>query len=224
MAPSESSSGIHSAEERDIEVIIRPHVTYRNISKFPPSTIQEETNNRCTNMRMSSFCAEGSLNSATLPLQRSNADERVDYSQHCSTMPLTTISYKQNDKQIKNTIYATSAQCMSKTQSTFSKVSSFKAPLYANSGLAMSGHKQRLYDPNLHARTIISPHPQINHTILSNGVRYSNPNILRRNSVFKSAGAQNSLTNSTIHEDRDSANYSMVSDQESIYVTANSLY
>ncbi|KAL9698261.1 hypothetical protein quinque_001702 [Culex quinquefasciatus] len=84
-APSEASSGIHSGEERD-EVVIRPRSgPYKSIIKPPPPAIQEEPFGRSTNMKMSSFNKDGS--SATLPLTRGSSDVRMDYPQ-CSTMPL----------------------------------------------------------------------------------------------------------------------------------------
>uniref|UniRef100_A0AAG5CZ11 Protein tincar n=1 Tax=Anopheles atroparvus TaxID=41427 RepID=A0AAG5CZ11_ANOAO len=87
-APSETSSGVHSGEERD-EVVIRPRSgPFKSIIKAaPPPAIQEEPFGRSTNMKMSSFNKDGT--SATLPLTRGSTDmhHRPDYPQ-CSTMPL----------------------------------------------------------------------------------------------------------------------------------------
>lgn len=237
-APSESSSGVHSAEEREIEVVIRPRLASKPLAKLPPPAIQEEPYGRCTNMRMSSFAGGGlNSNSATLPLQRSQGDQKFDYSQHCNTMPLPVNNYNHYEQEKQSNVYATSAQCMSQTQNTSCNVSSFKTPLYANSGVAMSGHKiSQTHDQDQQARPPIPPPSQVTHTTLPNGARYSNPNILRRhpfikapdslysNQTFSKIGYESSLANSTIHEDRDSANYSMISDQESLYATANSLH
>lgn len=87
---SESSSGIHSGEERENEVSIRPRAFTKSIVKLQPPSIQEEPYDRCTNMQMSSFITNsiGTNASSTLPLQRSFIDHQMDYSQHCSTMPL----------------------------------------------------------------------------------------------------------------------------------------
>lgn len=91
---------------------------------------------------------------------------------------------------------------------------------YANAAVAMGGQQQQP------------------HTTLPNGVRYSNPHFLRRlPHVTKAAespyghlgyGAGHHAfaklpheTHPTIPEDRDSANYSMASDQDcGLYVTA----
>ncbi|XP_058447592.1 protein tincar [Malaya genurostris] len=84
-APSETSSGVHSGEERD-EVVIRPRSgPYKSIIKPPPPAIQEEPFGRTTNMKMSSFSKDAS--SATLPLTRGSTDNHQSYPQ-CSTMPL----------------------------------------------------------------------------------------------------------------------------------------
>ncbi|KAI8121868.1 Protein tincar [Lucilia cuprina] len=235
-APSESSSGVHSAEEREIEVVIRPRVVCKPLLKQPQPVIQEEPYGRCTNMRMSSFSTGSSTNSATLPLQRSHTDQKIDYSQHCSTMPLPLNSHN-HYQQAQSAVYATSAHSMFQTQNTVTNVSSFKTPLYANSGVAMSGHKpNQTYDRVEQTRPPIPSPPHVTHTTLPNGARYSNPNILRRHPYIKGAdplyshqtfskiGYESSLVNSTIHEDRDSANYSMISDQESLYATANALH
>lgn len=181
---------------------------------------------------MSSFAGGCNANSATLPMQRSNADLKLDYSQHCSTMPMPINNHNICQQKTQSAVYATSIHCMTHTKSTASNLSSFKTPLYANLGIAMLGHKQtQLHDRDEQARPPILLPPQVTHTTLPNGVRYSNPNILRRHPYIKAPdqsfgkiGYENSLVNSTIHEDRDSANYSMISDQESLYATANSLH
>lgn len=93
---SESSSGIHSGEERETDLQIRATRTFsKPITKLQqqqqqqPPSIQEEPYDRCTNMQMSSFI-NGSMatSSSTLPMQRSFLERQIDYAQHCSTMPL----------------------------------------------------------------------------------------------------------------------------------------
>ncbi|KAM7359299.1 transmembrane protein tincar isoform 2-T2 [Cochliomyia hominivorax] len=223
-APSESSSGVHSAEEREVEVVIRPRNANKPLVKQPPPVIQEEPYGRCTNMRMSSF-AGGISNSSTLPLQRTIGDEKFGYSQHCSTMPLPVNSHNPYEEG-KSAIYATSAHCMSQTQILGTNVSSFKTPLYANSGVATSSHKET-EDINKQTRPPIPPPPQVTHTTLPNGVRYSNPKVLIRHPSNKAADSlyshQPFSKKKIIHEDRDSANYSMVSEHENLYATASSL-
>lgn len=234
-APSESSSGVHSAEEREVEVVIRPRLACKPPAKPPQPAIQEEPYGRCTNMRMSSFACGGANSSATLPPQRSQPEQKFDYSQHCSTMPLPNGHFNPpQSQQNPSAVYATSTHCMTQSLNAASNMSSFKTPLYANSGVAMSGHNN--------APPPLPPHPT--HTTLPNGVRYSNPNILRRlpphvkgaespyghlglgagHHAFTKPGYENTLLNSTIPEDRDSANYSMSSDQDCLYATANPLH
>ncbi|XP_068152497.1 protein tincar isoform X1 [Drosophila tropicalis] len=235
-APSESSSGVHSGEEREMEVIIRPRSTCKPPPRPPQPPIQEEPYGRCTNMRMSSFNSDPHsnassasssatvINSATLPLQRSIPEQKFDYTAHCSTMPLPVGCHSQ---QLAGTGggagtggYA-STSAMTSSMVGNSTVSSFKTPSihYANAAVALGSGQL--------------------HTTLPNGVRYSNPHFLRRlPHVSKAAespyghlgyGAAHhafgkmghEATHPTIPEDRDSANYSMASDQDcGLYVTA----
>ncbi|XP_013099153.2 protein tincar [Stomoxys calcitrans] len=247
-APSESSSGVHSAEERDVEVVIRPRAICKPPAKPPQPAIQEEPYGRCTNMRMSSFACGVNSNSATLPPQRSQPEQKFDYSQHCSTMPLPSNAHfnQPQTQQAQSAVYATSAHCMTQSLNAATNMSSFKTPLYANSGVALSGNNNNT-PTHQHNQTppqpppYPTPHPT--HTTLPNGVRYSNPNILRRlpyvkgaespyghlglgagHHAFTKTGYENTLLNSTIPEDRDSANYSMTSDQDCLYATANPLH
>lgn len=87
---SESSSGVHSGEERENEMAIRPKTFTKCIAKLQPPSILEEPYDRCTNMQMSSFIVSSMATNScsTLPLQRSLIDHQFDYSQHCRTMPL----------------------------------------------------------------------------------------------------------------------------------------
>ncbi|XP_011211158.2 protein tincar [Bactrocera dorsalis] len=280
-APSESSSGVHSGEERDIEVVIRPRSACKPPPKPPQPPIQEEPYGRCTNMRMSSFggdaigAAGRALNSATLPLTRSAPEQKFDYANHCSTMPLPAACHSQQQaaqavRGSGNYGMTTSAYSMHSQPPLplppppppqHSGLSSFRSQ-YANSAVAMAGvnvarmqqqQHQQQHEPQQQysAPQSISPPPPPPpvgmHTTLPNGVRYSNPHFLRRlPHVTKAAespyghlglGAghhtfskllqdplQHSLVNTAIPEDRDSANYSMSSEQDcgNLYATAES--
>lgn len=239
-APSESSSGVHSGEERELEVVIRPRVSCKAPPRPPQPPIQEEPYGRCTNMRMSSFNADPAANvtnSATLPMQRTLPEQKFDYAVHCSTMPLPVGCHSQqltggvnSGASSSNGGYASTSAMTSSMGPVQppppSQVSSFKTPSmhYANAAVALGGAS---------AAGHTTPH-----TTLPNGVRYSNPHFLRRlPHVSKAAespyghlgyGAAHHVfsklpheTHPTIPEDRDSANYSMASDQEcGLYVTA----
>lgn len=195
-ASSDSSSGVHSGEERD-EVVIRPRPP-KVIAKPPQPVIQEEPFGRSTNMVMSSFITD-SKSSATLPLSRANPEPRFDYNNHCSTMPLPIGCHQQQQFQ------------------------------------------RQVFTPSV-SRT------QLHHTTLPNGVRYSNPQqFLRRMPHMQNAespygilglGAghhtfskllhdplmHNSMMNHAIPEDRDSANYSMISEiDRELYVNAGNI-
>lgn len=204
-------------------------------SKIPPTSIQEEPYGRCTNMRMSSFVGVNS-NSSTLPILRSNLEQKVDYSQHCSTMPLP-LNNNQYQQQAQSTVYASSAQCMSQSQNGTTNLVSFKTPLYANSGVAMSGHNPIHQSEYNHHRRLPPPLPSsVTHINIANGVRYSNPSILRRPPYIKSVESayipeinsknshDNTHPNKTMSKDRDSANYSINSDQDYFYATLNGLH
>ncbi|SPP83424.1 protein tincar isoform X1 [Drosophila guanche] len=238
-APSESSSGVHSGEERELEVIIRPRASCKPPPRPPQPPIQEEPYGRCTNMRMSSFNADPAaslntatgMNSATLPMQRTAPEQKFDYTAHCSTMPLPVGCHSQ--QLAGNTANGGYASTSAMTTSMGggippppSQVTSFKTSgigiHYANAAVAL-GNGQAMQAP---------------HTTLPNGVRYSNPHFLRRLPHMTKAaespyghlgyGAGHHAfaklpheTHPTIPEDRDSANYSMASDQDcGLYVTA----
>ncbi|KAH8295420.1 hypothetical protein KR018_010976 [Drosophila ironensis] len=242
-APSESSSGVHSGEERELEVIIRPRANGKPPPRPPQPPIQEEPYGRCTNMRMSSFNADPSaggatgagaggssvINSATLPLQRTVPDQKFDYTAHCSTMPLPVGCHSQ---QLAGSGGYASTSAMTSSMGP-SQMSSFKTPSmhYANAAVAMGGA--------LPAGGSACSQQQQPHTTLPNGVRYSNPHFLRRlPHVTKAAESPyghlgygaghhafaklpHETHHPTIPEDRDSANYSMASDQDcGLYVTA----
>ncbi|XP_055853102.1 protein tincar [Episyrphus balteatus] len=214
-APSESSSGVHSGEERE-EVVIRPRAICKPPPKPPQPPIAEEPYGRSTNMRMSSFNndtngngsnnslnSNSKSNSATLPLQRTMPEQKIDYS-HCSTMPLPLGCHSQASLQYKPQGYS---------------------PQSVTSSIGVVAAKQH-----------------VSHTTLPNGVRYSNPHFLRRiphitkaespyghlglgaghhtfSKLLQDPMQIHSLVNTSIPEDRDSANYSMSSDQDCLYAT-----
>lgn len=193
-ASDSSSSGIHSGEERE-EVVIRPKPS--KILKPAQPAIQEEPFGRSTNMVMSSFNTD--LSCATLPAHRAQSMEpQYDFANHCNTMPLP-INHHQQEQQL---------------QQQRSPYQPFMTP---------NGSKTQL------------------HTTLPNGVRYANPsNCFRRvplhvqmaDSPYGVLGLgaghhtfskflHDPLTFNNIIEDRDSANYSMISDQDrDIYANA----
>ena len=190
-APSDTSSGIHSSEECRDEVVIRPRPG-KSIIKPPPPAIEEEPYGRTTNLRMSTFNKDSS--SATLPLTRASADSRNEY--QCSTMPLP-MGYHQQQQQYLS---------------------------------------QSFVQPN--------NQPGFRHTTLPNGVRYTSNQYLKRMPYMKNTESpyghtglgsghhtfsklmhdplalppplspHNTFTPTTIPEDRDSANYSMISEHD----------
>lgn len=194
-ASSDTSSGVHSGEERD-EVVIRPRAPKPAVKPVQPA-IQEEPYGRATNMRMSSFNIDAK-SSATLPLQKSMIETRNDYSIHCNTMPL-----------------------------------------------PMGCHQQQ-YKPQIQQNyaTANSSRQQLHHSTLPNEIRYSNGDILRRMPHIRQAespygvlglGSGHHTFSKLLHdplnnvivsipEDRDSANYSMISDQDrEMYITAGQM-
>lgn len=161
------------------------------VVKLPQPVIQEEPFGRSTNMVMSSFIKDNP--SATLPIHRAqSAEPFYDYANHCNTMPLPITNHQQQQQRIPQFITPSSSK------------------------------------------------PQL-HTTLPNGVRYANPtNFIRRvplhvqnaDSPYGTLGLgaghhtfskllHDPLVFGSIPEDRDSANYSMISDQErDIYINA----
>uniref|UniRef100_A0A182NRV6 Protein tincar n=1 Tax=Anopheles dirus TaxID=7168 RepID=A0A182NRV6_9DIPT len=220
-APSETSSGVHSGEERD-EVVIRPRSgPYKSIIKPPPPAIQEEPFGRSTNMKMSSFNKDGT--SATLPLTRGASDmHRQEYPQ-CSTMPLPAGYHQQHQQhhyhsqtsftpphsgsrqqiQQRTTLpndvrYATSSNQFLKRMPYMKNAES----PYGHLGLGAGHHtfSKLLHDPLAMPSTVgqMPVHSHSNH------------------STF--------LPPATIPEDRDSANYSMISDQDrEMYINASQI-
>lgn len=182
--------------------------------------------NANANTNASASASANVINSATLPMQRSAPEQKFDYTAHCSTMPLPVGCHSQQLASSNNGGYASTSAMTSSMgpPPPPSQVSSFKTPSmhYANAAVAL-GSTAAAHTP---------------HTTLPNGVRYSNPHFLRRlPHVSKAAespyghlgyGAAHHAfsklphdTHPTIPEDRDSANYSMASDQDcALYVTA----
>lgn len=196
-----SSSGVHSSEERD-EVVIRPRQA-KVIVKPPQPAIQEEPFGRSTNMRMSSFNADmANQSSATLPMNRIPVDLRHNFTNnHCNTMPLPIGCHQQQQQQQYRT-------------------QQFITPTASKTQLAQL------------------------HTTLPNGVRYANPNFMRRVPLHVQTaespygilglGAGHHTFSKLLHdplmfnsipEDRDSANYSMISEHDrDMYVNAGNIH
>lgn len=190
-AASDSSSSGIHSGEEREEVVIRPRQTM--VVQPPPQTIHEEPYGRSTNLVMSSFNRDTS--SATLPIHRvQSAEPFYDFANHCNTMPLPITSNQQQQR-----------------------IPQFITP---------SASKPQL------------------HTTLPNGVRYANPsNFIRRVPLHVQnaespyglgLGAGHHTFSKLLHdpligingfgtipEDRDSANYSMISEQDrDIYANA----
>lgn len=190
-ASDSSSSGIHSDGIHSGEEEVVIRPRQAKVVKPPQPAIQEEPFGRSTNMVMSSFNTD--LSCATLPIHRvQSAEPFYDYANHCSTMPLPITNHHQQQQRIPQFITPSASK------------------------------------------------PQL-HTTLPNGVRYANPaNFIRRvplhvqtaDSPYGTLGLgaghhtfskllHDPLLFSSIPEDRDSANYSMISEQDrDIYVNA----
>lgn len=243
-ALSETSSGVHSSEERE-EIYIRSRPA-KAIVKPPQPAIAEEPFGRSTNMRMSSFNnlagVIGSCNqsSATLPLNRASVEhQRLEYASanHCNTMPL----QSQHRSQSFQPGAAISA---SMCASTASAASGSPYAMHRNS-LGNSQQQQQQpqhpYQPQSHQQ----------HSTLPSAIRFAantagsqstgggipqpsaaTANFLRRVPHVKNAespygilglGAGHHTFSKLLHdplmchsipEDRDSANYSMISESD----------
>lgn len=172
--------------------------------KPPPPAIQEEPFGRSTNMRMSSFNKEGK-SSATLPLNRGANEPRHEYTaNHCNTMPLPVICHQQ---QYRSQVF----------QPNSANASPF--PVHRNS---MGSHQPHSTLPS--AIRFATATPLVGHS-------FTAANFLRRVPHVKNAespygilglGAGHHTFSKLLHdplchsipEDRDSANYSMISDQD----------
>ncbi|XP_040173552.1 protein tincar [Anopheles arabiensis] len=222
-APSETSSGVHSGEERD-EVVIRPRSgPYKSIIKAPPPpAIQEEPFGRSTNMKMSSFNKDGT--SATLPLTRGTASEmhRPDYPQ-CSTMPLPA-GYHQQQHQHHHYHSQTSftpAQSGSRQQMQQPQRTTLPNDVrYATSSnqfLKRLPYMKNAESPYGHLGLGAGHHTfsKLLHDPLAMPQHAGMP------VVHSHSNHSSFLPPATIPEDRDSANYSMISDQDrEMYINA----
>ncbi|XP_058055789.1 protein tincar [Anopheles bellator] len=238
-APSETSSGVHSGEEGRDEVVIRPRSgPYKSVIKAPPPpAIQEEPFGRSTNMKMSSFNKDGT--SATLPLTRGSHDLHhlpQPYPQ-CSTMPLPA-GYHQQQQQhnllyhsqtsfgpqpahpgaggrppqhttLPNGVrYATSSNQFLKRMPYMKNAES----PYGHLGLGAGHHtfSKLLHDPLGSTGTMMMMPGVTGH-----GHGHMPSHSHSNHSTF--------LPPATIPEDRDSANYSMISEQDrEMYINAPS--
>lgn len=209
-APSESSSGVHSGEERD-EVVIRPRPVGKPQPKLNQPAIQEEPYARSTNMRMSSF-NNNNNNSATLPLQRT--EHKIDYS-HCSTMPLPIGCHNQQQQQQHHQSYK-SQHGYSNPQSLLS--SPLPPPQQPTPPTQHTTLPNGVRYSNTH---FLRRLPQISkaespygHLGLGSG-HHTFSKLIQDPLHIIGGGGQ-----PTIPEDRDSANYSMSSEPEYVYATA----
>lgn len=189
-ALSETSSGVHSGEERD-EVVIRPRPAQKAIVKPPPPAIQEEPFGRSTNMKMSSFNNnENGKSSATLPLTRGPPiEQRHDFANHCSTMPLPIGCHQQQQQQFRSQMFATPTASKSQLHTTLPN------------GLRNT-NAQHFLRRIPHVKNAESPYG-----ILGLGAGHHTFSKLLHDPLM-------CHTIAAIPEDRDSANYSMISDHD----------
>ncbi|XP_058115880.1 protein tincar [Anopheles ziemanni] len=220
-APSETSSGVHSGEERD-EVVIRPRSgPYKSIIKPPPPAIQEEPFGRSTNMKMSSFNKDGT--SATLPLTRGSTDmhHRSDYPQ-CSTMPLPAGYHQQQHHHYHSQTSFTPPQSGSSRQQLQQHTTLPNGLRYATSSnqfLKRLPYMKNAESPYGHLGLGAGHHTfsKLLHDPLSGGGGGGVPGMPSHSHSNHSTF----LPPATIPEDRDSANYSMISDQDrEMYINA----
>lgn len=193
-SPPEAASDTSSSGIHSSEEREEVVIRQSKIIKPAQPAIHEEPFGRSTNMIMSSFITD--LSSATLPIHRvpSSLEAHYDY---CNTMPLPIV----------------------------------------NQQLQQQYRTQQFITPNASKAQLHTTQ----HTTLPNGVRYANPtSYVRRvplhvqmaDSPYGILGLgaghhtfskllQDPLTFNSIPEDRDSANYSMISDQDrDIYINA----
>ncbi|XP_055640852.1 protein tincar [Toxorhynchites rutilus septentrionalis] len=215
-APSETSSGVHSGEERD-EVVIRPRSgPYKSIIKPPPPAIQEEPFGRSTNMKMSSFNKDGS--SATLPLTRGSVDNhRTEYPQ-CSTMPLPAgYHHQQHHYHSQSSFTPPNSSSRQQLQQhttlpngvRYSSNQFLKRMPYIKAAESPYGHLGLGSGHHTFSKLLHDP---------LGGIPNSTP-------PTHSQSSHSTFTPvATIPEDRDSANYSMISDQDrEMYINAGQM-
>lgn len=196
---SSESSGVHSSEESKDEVVIRPRIPNKTIIKPVQPAIQEEPFGRCTNMRMSSFNVDAGGSSATLPIVRNNNDQmlRGDLS-HCSTMPLPTGAHQQYKPQLY-------------TPQNGSKGQLYHTTLPNGVQYASSQYLRRMP----YGKTTESPYGHIGvnsgHRTFSKLINDPLNNLPPPPSPLTSFSSPQATQ---MIDDRDSANYSMISDQD----------
>ncbi|XP_055378155.1 protein tincar isoform X2 [Condylostylus longicornis] len=199
-APSDSSSGVHSGEERE-EVVIRPRVVCKPPAKLPQPAIEEEPYGRSTNMRMSSFnntdiingCnnSTSSNNSKSTSILMSNSiNNNITNNQCSATLPLPQRTLPSSEQRVDYSHCSTmplpmachQQQQQQQQQQQPSYKSTFYSPsvLMTTSSSATSSPTNSMGSNNLinsgQNKQIGQPH----HTTLPNGVRYSNPHFLKR--------------------------------------------
>lgn len=217
---SSESSGVHSSEENKDEVVIRPRSTpYKSIIKPVQPAIQEEPFGRSTNMRMSSFIADQGGSSATLPIVRSNNNNEQIKQElpYCSTMPLPVGAHVQYKPQL------------------YTPQSGSKAQIPQHTTLP-NGINQSHYHSNQFLRRMPymkQPESPYGHLGMGSGHRTFSKLINDPlNNMPPPPPPLSSFTGSTttmmstttLMEDRDSANYSIISDQDrEMYMNATQL-
>lgn len=207
---SSESSGVHSSEENKDEVVIRPRSTpYKSIIKPAQPAIQEEPFGRSTNMRMSSFIVDQGGSSATLPIVRNNNNEQIKQElPYCSTMPLPVGAHQQYKPQLYTPQSGSKAQIPQHTTlpngiaSHYQSTNQFLRRMPYNNIKTESpyGH---LGGHRTFSKLINDP--------LNNLPPPPPPNQL---SSFTGGSTTTVMSTTTMMEDRDSANYSMISDQD----------
>lgn len=209
-ALSETSSGVHSGEERD-EVVIRPRPIQKSIVKPPPApAIQEEPFGRSTNMKMSSFNNNEPTtgkSSATLPLIRAAPIEhRHDFANHCSTMPLPIGCHQQHNQQFRSQLFGTPTASKSQLHTTLPNGLRYNGT--TNTPIQQHHFLRRIP----HVKNAESPYG----TLGLGAGHHTFSKLLHDPLMCHNIGV--------IPEDRDSANYSMISDHDrDMYINSGNL-
>ncbi|XP_063704575.1 protein tincar [Culicoides brevitarsis] len=219
---SSESSGVHSSEETKDEVVIRPRSTpYKSIIKPAQPAIQEEPFGRSTNMRMSSFIADTGGSSATLPIVRNNNNEQLKQElPYCSTMPLPpSHHHPQYKPQLYTPQNGSKAQIPQHTTLP-NGIMNQQSPYQSSAFLRRMPQNQSQYaSPKQHE----SPYAHGGHRTFSKLINDPLNNMPPPPPPLSSFASGNSST-VTLMEDRDSANYSMISDQDrEMYMNATQL-
>lgn len=217
---SSESSGVHSSEENKDEVVIRPRSTpYKSIIKPAQPAIQEEPFGRSTNMRMSSFIADQGGSSATLPIVRNNNNEQMKQElPYCSTMPLPVGAHQQYKPQL------------------YTPQSGSKAQIPQHTTLP-NGINQSHYQSNQFLRRMpyVTSKPESPYGYVGIGSGHRTFSKLINDPLNNmpppppplssfTGSTTTMISTTTLMEDRDSANYSMISDQDrEMYMNAAQL-